>query len=481
MRGSVAMTDLSASIQNHKESLLFKPDDYKRFICYLSGITSEQALFSRLTYWMVFRGSANDQTDRLNMVRERAKELNLWNGLELKIERWKQEVATEFDQMGEESFTAAVGDDYANWFNALPDSKTPKTPALEAFSAKELSEMVLPPPRFIIDKLIPFGLGLLVAKPKIGKSWFVLDLCLSVATGEPFLGYRTNQRGTLYLALEDGKARAKDRILKVLNGKPVPDAARIIFKAPRMDEGLLDELGKFLDDNPDIHLICIDTLSKVRPQEKAFDNAYSADYRFMGALKDFADSRGLCILLVHHTSKRRVDDSFESINGSTGIMGASDFSMILNKPDRSEDNATLSITGRDIEQQEQVIQFNKECFRWTMQGSAAEIAEQRAVAEYEASPIVKTLRELLLQGDGTWTGNSKELMQMGERYANAELAPTSQALANAIAELEPLLWDRDAIKHTVHSNGSGGKRHSFKMFRTDNVNEIEESEQIPLM
>ena len=172
--------------------------------------------------------------------------------------------------------------------------------------------MSLPPTRYIVEGVLPMGMGLLVAKPKIGKSWMTLDLCLSVAAGIPFLDFQTHQHGTLYLALEDGPSRMKARILKVLDGKPVPDAAHILFRAPRMDEGLLDSLGALLDDNPDIHLVCIDTLSKIRPKAKAYENAYDADYEFVGRLKDFADSRGICVLLVHHTSKRKTDDSFEN-------------------------------------------------------------------------------------------------------------------------------------------------------------------------
>lgn len=143
---------------------------------------------------------------------------------------------------------------------------------LQSYTARQLSEMTLQPTRYIVEGVLPMGMGLLVAKPKIGKSWMVLDLCLSVASGVPFLGFQTNQHGTLYLALEDGPSRMQGRILKVLDGQPVPDAARILFRSPRMDEGLLDALGALLDDNPDIHLVCIDTLSKIRPKVKSYEN-----------------------------------------------------------------------------------------------------------------------------------------------------------------------------------------------------------------
>lgn len=473
------MSDLSESIKNFDDAQAFKPDDYEQFFEYILSCVTEEELFSRLTYWMTFRGSADNQNDRFSIVKQRAEELGLWRGLDLKLERWKRNISKEFKRIGEERFSALVGQDFEKFYNSQHSIESSDS---EVFTAQELAEMDIPPQQFIVDGLIPMGLGVLVAKPKVGKSFMVLDLCLSVAAGELFLGCRTHQHGALYLALEDGKGRLQKRMLDILDKRSIPAAMRFRLDIPRIGEGFEEELGKILDKNPDIRLVCIDTLSLVKPKERAFENVYTSDYGFMRVLKKISDSREICILLVHHTRKgKSTNDAFDSINGSTGIMGASDFSMVLDKDDRNEADATLSITGRDIEQQEQVVRFDKEHFRWTMQGSAAEVAEQRRIADYEASPIVKTLRVILQQGDGTWTGNAKALNQLGERYAKAELAPTPQALSKAIAEIEPLLYERDAIKHSVIPNGSGGKQHSFRMFRTDNTNEPTETEQTHLI
>ena len=62
-----------------------------------------------------------------------------------------------------------------------------------------------------------------------------------------------------------------------------------------------------------------------------------------------------------------------------------------------------------------------------------------------------------MQGDGTWTGHAQKLMELGQHYTHTELAPSSQALAKALVELEPLLWERDAIKHWLKPNPGGGK------------------------
>ena len=443
------------------------PGGYMDFLNYLDTVTTEEALFSRLTYWFANQNSADDTRDRFDVVEDRAKELKIWNGLTLKMERWARDNKEELARIGKDAFAALIGMDYAAYRDNKPQQR--KACKLQSYTARQLSEMTLQPTRYIVEGVLPMGMGLLVAKPKIGKSWMVLDLCLSVAAGAPFLGFQTNQHGTLYLALEDGPSRMQGRILKVWMGSQCQTLHAFCSGLRAWTRAYWMHSVALLDDNPDIHLVCIDTLSKIRPKVKSYENAYDADYEFVGRLKDFADDRGICVLLVHHTSKRKTDDSFENINGSTGILGASDFTIVLDKKNRMDDEASFILTGRDIEQQERILTFDKSRCRWIMQGTAAEIAEQRRIADYEANPIVKTLRELLLQGDGTWTGNAQKLMELGQHYTHTELAPSSQALAKALVELEPLLWERDAIKYRTVSNGSGGKRHCFKMLRTDNT------------
>lgn len=471
------MTDIARAVQNHMLVLQYFQGDDPMFMRWLNYADSEEKLFSRLGFWITFRGTDEEQSQRYQMVQDRAAELKLWNGLELKLRRWKDNITAEFTQLGEETFAERMAveyDAFHTWEKSKAAAAAQEPPARSAdtnvYSAAELGEMLLPPLRYIVEGMLPMGMGVLVAKPKIGKSWMVLDLCLAAARGEPFLGSPTSPHGALYLALEDGKSRMQTRLRKLTAGRPLPENLHIQFTAPRLDEGLLDELGAFLDEHPDVHLVCIDTLSKIKPKGKPFENAYDADYAYMGRLKQFADSRGICVLLVHHTRKSKsLDDSFDNINGSTGIMGAADFTVVLDKRSRMDDEASFILTGRDIEQQERVIRFEKASCRWVMQGTAAELAAQRRVAEYEESPITQTLRTLLLQGDGHWSGNAQALLQMGQRYAHTELAPSSQALSKAIAEMEPLLWERDAIKHWVPRNGTAGKQHVFRMQRLDNT------------
>ena len=84
---------------------------------------------------------------------------------------------------------------------------------LQTVTALELSQTELPEQRWAIVGLLLEGVALLVAKPKVGKSWLVLQLALIVALGhQEFLGEMAEEPGeVLYLALEDSQRRLKER------------------------------------------------------------------------------------------------------------------------------------------------------------------------------------------------------------------------------------------------------------------------------
>ena len=79
-----------------------------------------------------------------------------------------------------------------------------------------------------------------------------------------FLNFKTVQCGSLYYALEDGKARLQDRLKKILKGKNAPRGIRFAIKADTLETGLLTKIEDELKAFPDIKLVIIDTLQKVR-------------------------------------------------------------------------------------------------------------------------------------------------------------------------------------------------------------------------
>ena len=78
------------------------------------------------------------------------------------------------------------------------------------------------PPRWLVDSILTQGsVGFIGGQPKSFKSWFGLDLAISVATGTNFLNYfRVVRKGpVLYIQEEDGAITIKDRSAKIWRGK----------------------------------------------------------------------------------------------------------------------------------------------------------------------------------------------------------------------------------------------------------------------
>lgn len=340
-----------------------------------------------------------------------------------------------------------------------PDPK--KSVELETISAPDLQDKDLPPAVFVIKKFLTSGLAMLSALPKSGKSWMVLDMCISVASGIPFLGYETNQAGCLYLALEDTQRRLKDRMNKLLNGRRAPECFEFATSAHDLDNGLIQQLEGHVAKRPDTKLIVIDTLQKIRGRKKGNEDSYSDDYRTTSTLKAFADKHTLCILLVHHLRKMKdTDDPFNQISGTNGIFGGLDTSIVLTREKRSDKDAKLSITGRDIDYQEKVVTF--ENGKWSMRGDADFLERERARLEYENSPIVKTIRKLLEQSpEKRWDGTAKDLLESGKILAGTYIATTAQDLGYKLKALDSALFNNDQIIHSANTRGGAGKKHHF--------------------
>ena len=212
---------------------------------------------------------------------------------------------------------------------------------------------------YIVEHLLYPGLYILAGAPKIGKSWLALDLCLSVAEGEPFLKHETHKGQVLYLALEDSLLRLQNRLYEFTE-EPA-EGLQFSTLAKAIGSGLEQQLEDAKRRLPDLRLIVIDTLQKVR---RTVDVKYGSDYSELGALKSVADKLGVAILLIHHTRKEHDSDPFNMISGTTGLNGCADGSFVLTREKRSENSGTLHCTGRDIESAEIAVRF--EGHRWSV-------------------------------------------------------------------------------------------------------------------
>lgn len=334
---------------------------------------------------------------------------------------------------------------------------------LSIISAQELQKADLPPTKYLVEDFLPEGTSLLAAAPKSGKSWFVLLLGLKIAAGEMFLQCRTNQVGVLYLSFEDTKKRLQGRINQLLSNAPAPPWFYISTERITLEDGLLGLIEEHIKQHPETKLIIIDTFQKIRGQIQHGERWYDHDYREAGTVKEFMDKKGLSVLFVHHTSKTKdKEDPFNEIGGTNGISGAMDTMLVMKKKLGQPKLATLYLTGRDVAQDELVIHLDENTCQWELVGDADELAEREKLREYQSSPIVKTIRELVnASPEKRWSGVAKKLLQEGERIFEIPIAHSCQQLGKELVKFRELLQEQDSIVYSASSNGNAGNVHHF--------------------
>jgi hypothetical protein len=257
----------------------------------------------------------------------------------------------------------------------------PRRTGPEIITFSELMDMTVPEPQWVIHGLLPEGLCILAGAPKIGKSWLAQHLSLSIAAGDVALStFKCKQGAVLHLALEDTARRFRKRMSTMLGNTPAPALGMFSSTWPHFaDNGKepdgLDLIHQWLEKHRDIaRAAIIDTFVKVRPRKSQNkEDLYSRDYHDMEGLQQLAGQYGVAIVVVHHQNKGSHEDVFNTISGSTGITGAADTIMILDKPSRNEPTGTLFVSGRDIEELKGAVRFDRETGLWRWLGDDAEL------------------------------------------------------------------------------------------------------------
>jgi hypothetical protein len=188
----------------------------------------------------------------------------------------------------------------------------------------------------------------------------------------------------LYLALEDGDRRLKDRIGQLLgDSEPIPG---LFHYVTRTEPGLiLRTIDAFLERHPETGLVVLDTLGKVMPPAVQGETTYQRDYRVGSKLKEVTDRYpGLGLVVVHHDRKAETGDFVDSVSGTNGIAGSADTIAVLSR-DRHSDAGLLSVTGRDVLESSYGL-TRSSSGHWTLTGGTLESA--RAAAEQHREAVV---------------------------------------------------------------------------------------------
>lgn len=249
--------------------------------------------------------------------------------------------------------------------------------APEPRSAEDLVRTELPEVREIVERILPAGLALLTSRPKIGKTDLAASLAVELATGRQVLGDLAAASGNvLGLFLEDNERRLRRRFTTVRNGRAL-ERLHWVTAWPRLDAGGADAIEAQLDKLPGTVLVIVDTLEAIRPARGK--NAYADDYASAASLKRIADERNIAFLVLHHDRKASTGDHILDVSGTNGLAGSVDTVLSLRR-DRGRCDATLQVSGRDVEECDLALKRDPATARWTIAGDAREfrMSEQRA-------------------------------------------------------------------------------------------------------
>ena len=274
---------------------------------------------------------------------------------------------------------------------------------IQLIDADTLYHKPIKHPKMLVEGLFSNGLVTLSGDSKIGKSWLVLWLSLKISRGECVWNLPTDQRDVVYLALEDKDWRVQDRMQK-LTADP-PTNLLIGFSCGMIGEELEAQIEDVMKEHPKTGLIFIDTLQMVRDNANCKANAYAQDYKDLSSIKKLADKYDICIFLIHHNRKERDSGNvFNNPSGTMAITGVGDTNMVLQKDERFGKNATLSITGRDVEEKQLKLRFENNVWEIVEELSADDLRKEKI------PPFLFEVVDMLLEKH-EFSGTITELME----------------------------------------------------------------------
>ncbi|GAT02060.1 AAA family ATPase [Mycolicibacterium fortuitum] len=233
-------------------------------------------------------------------------------------------------------------------------------------NAAQLDDMKFADLEEHVPGLITEGLFILGGPPKAGKSLLVGNLVCGVASGGMVLGrIHVKQRPVLLISLEDSHRRLQSRLKKIMHGQPLPKNLDVLIEVnPNV---LLATITTWLQRHRDsAPMVVLDTLGKARHSSSSNANQYQEDYTFAGRVKAVIDGvPGAALVAVHHTRKMSAEDFLDTLSGTQGIAGAADGIVVLSRK-RKSDEGILSVTGRDIEENEYAVKLDG--IVWSLDG-----------------------------------------------------------------------------------------------------------------
>ena len=192
-----------------------------------------------------------------------------------------------------------------------------------------------PPISWVVEDLVSAGCLIVVAgRPGGLKTWIALDMGISTAAGEDWLGvFATAGRPVLFVDAENGPILLQQRLSGLLAARGhSSDLPFFIAEGRGLDLTRAQDQAKLTNWVHDLQpgLVILDNLRRLH---SADENSSKEMAPVLGSLKRLATDSGASILFVHHLSKG-VDDLEQAIRGTGDIDAIVDGALGVEKKGR---------------------------------------------------------------------------------------------------------------------------------------------------
>lgn len=307
-----------------------------------------------------------------------------------------------------------------------PSGKRPVLRPLAAHSAFDVYHSEFKEPEPLIDRLLFPGLTIFVARPKVGKSWFALQIAMAIAKNSALAGsLRVRKPGkVLYLALEESQARTAPRLRKLTGPSDFLEDISFVYAVDPLMAGGAAQIDSFLSANPCV-LVVIDTYFALAKQAGRKDvDIIQSDYNSVNTLREIAQKHNCAILLIHHA--RKADgDGVDVVLGTSGVSAACDAVWSLKRSPQGD--CVLTVRGREMEELTYALHFENESpFGWRITATGEEAtltAERRDIVELlrnEGPHVPKMIATALKKNPNTIRRLLQKLTESGLVSKNGE-------------------------------------------------------------
>lgn len=339
--------------------------------------------------------------------------------------------------------------------------------------AEDLMKKDLPDPKVFVGigdelPLLVEGTCILSAKPKLGKSWFALCMCLAISSGADFLGYKTKRCSTLYLDLETSEVLQQKRLKKALKGQKIPDNFYIENETDTLGKGFCEQIEDYLQQDPDIGVVVIDVFQIIRSPSKNFkETEYEHAYRDITPLNELAQKHHISIILVCHDRKTVApDDPFSNILGSTGLQGAATQMMVMFR-ERKDAPIHISVKGKTIDGLPELnVELNNA--EWVL--SEDKDSDEDQVEKYLESDIRMAVLTIAEQNK-SWQGRCSTLIN-DAIACGSPIIESAKEVGSFLNRFQGRFYP-DGVEVLIVKNGSGGKQYKIRKLTVDTVDENE--------